>query len=131
MYPIAQKEYLAEVNLPTIAVGTQIPFGFIPQLAGRQIYAIQSFSLADIATSPNQRTMVTQAGLASLFVTFVVDEEEQIFKLPVTDLNNFFNQGIIRLFNNKKINFTKSYLTINSVANLTALNSVCFLFMYK
>jgi len=131
MSPIVQKEYLTEINLPVIASGTQVNLGFIPQLEGAQIYAIKSFGESDILISPNNKTLVSNAGLASLFVTFVVGEEERLFKLPVTDLNSTYNQGIIRQFNNLKINFTKSYITVNSSTNLTAAESVCFSFIYK
>jgi hypothetical protein len=131
MTPIQQKSYLAEINLPSTAVGTQIMFGFIPQLEGAEIYGIQSFGRADIHASPNQKTMVPAAGLPSLYVTFVVGEEEKLYRIPVTDLNNNFNQGIIRNFANQKINFTKSYVTINAVTSLTANESVCFNFIYK
>lgn len=131
MTPIAQKTYLVEVNLPSTAVGTQVNFGFIAQLEGAQIYGIQSFSADDIGASPNQRPPVPAAGLPSLFVTFVVGEEERLFKIPVTDLNSFFNKGIIRAYNNLKINFTKSYVSVNSATGLTALDSICFQFIYK
>jgi hypothetical protein len=75
--------------------------------------------------------MVPAAGLPSLYVTFVVGEEEKLYRIPVTDLNSNFNQGIIRTFANHKINFTKSYVTINAATSLAANESLCFSFIYK
>jgi hypothetical protein len=132
MIPIAQNTYLVEVKLPaTIAVGTQINFGFIAQLDGAEIYGIESLATQDIGSSPNQNFTIDIAGLPSLLVTFVVGEQEDLYQLPITDLNYFFNKGITRSFNKLKIDFTKSYLTIVSTVNILANESICFNFIYK
>jgi hypothetical protein len=130
MIPIEQKSYTAEVVFPTIGVGTQVNFGFIAQLEGAEIYGIEVLSETEIGASPNQNFPIDIAGLPSLFVTFVVGESEDLYKIPCSDLNSFYNQGITRSFEKLKINFTKSYVTINSNIALDPLYSICFKFTY-
>jgi hypothetical protein len=130
MIPIAQKTYLAEVKIPTIGVGAQINFGFIAQLEGAEIYGIECATEEEIGASPSQNIPVSIGGIPSLYVTFVVGEAEDLYKIPCSDLNSFFNKGINRSYNRLKINFTKSYITVNSGTGLTAGESVCFNFIY-
>jgi hypothetical protein len=130
MIPIAQKTYLAEVKIPDINVGTQINFGFIAQLEGAEIYGIECLSEQDIGVSPSQNFPIDITGLPSLYVTFVVGEAENLYKIPCSDLNSFFNKGINRSYDKLKINFTKSYITVNSGTGLTAGYSICFNFIY-
>ena len=129
--PIAQKTYLAEIILPTITAGTQVNFGFIAQLEGAQIYGIECLALEDIGNSPNQIFALDIAALTSLYVTFVVGEEEDLYKIPCSDLNYFFNKGETRQFNNLKINFTKSFITVGTSTGLTLGYSLNFNFIYK
>jgi hypothetical protein len=130
MVPIAQKTYTTEVKFPNISPGTQVNFGFIAQLEGAEIYGIECLTQQDIGASPNQNFPIDIAGVPSLYVTFVVGESEDLYKIPCSDLNSFFNQGITRSFNKLKINFTKSYVTVNSSLNLTVDYSICFNFIY-
>lgn len=130
MIPIAQKSYTAEVVIPTISAGTQVNFGFIAQLEGAEIYGIECLTQSEIGASPNQNFPIDIAGIPSLYVTFVVGENEDLYKIPCSDLNSFYNKGINRSFNKLKINFTKSYVTVNSNTALTAGYSICFNFIY-
>jgi hypothetical protein len=131
LQPITEKSYLVELNLGTVAVQKQVNFQFIPQLEGSTIYGIQSFSRTQTALSPNGSAVVTAAGLADLTVTFVVGDTQDIFLLPVADLNSPLIFGFIRMFNNKKLNLTKSFVTIQSVATVANNESILFNFLYK
>ena len=129
--PIIEKSYLVELNLGTVAVQKQINFSFIPQLEGTQIYGIQAFSSNDISTSPNGSTVVSAAGLGNLTVTFVVGDVQEVFLLPVADLNSPLIYGFVRMFNNKRLNLTKSFVTIQSISSIAANESVLFNFIYR
>jgi hypothetical protein len=129
--PIIEKSYLVELNLGTVAVQKQINFSFIPQLEGTQIYGIQSFSANELSTSPNGSTVVSTGGLGNLTVTFVVGDVQEVFLLPVADLNSPLIYGFVRMFNNKRLNLTKSFVTIQSIANVNSNESVLFNFIYR
>lgn len=131
LQPITEKSYLVEVNLGTIAVQKQVNFAFIPQLEGSTIYGVQSFNSSNIALSPNGSTVVSSSGMLSLTVTFVVGDIQEIFLLPVADLNSPSIYGFIRMVNNKRLNLTKSFITIQSSSNLNNNESVLFNFLYK
>jgi hypothetical protein len=131
LQPITEKSYLVELNLGTVAVQKQINFQFIPQLEGSLIYGIQSFSSTELSVSPNGSTVVSAVGLADLTVTFVVGDMQDVFLLPVADLNSPLIQGFIRMFNNKKLNLTKSFVTIQSVATVANNESILFNFLYR
>jgi len=129
--PIIEKSYLVELNLGTVAAQKQVNFQFVPQLQGATIYAIQSFSAGQVTTSPNGSTVVSQLGLASLTVTFVVGDNQDVFLMPVYDLNSFALSGFQRMFANKKLNLTKSFVTIQATTNLVNNDSILFNFIYR
>ena len=131
LQPITEKSYLVELNLGTVAVQKQINFQFIPQLEGSLIYGIQTFSSSQSSLSPNGSNVVSAAGLADLTVTFVVGDTQDVFLLPVADLNSPSIQGFIRMFNNKKFNLTKSFVTIQSTATVANNESILFNFLYR
>lgn len=129
--PIIENSYLVEVNLGTVAAQKQINFNFIPQLEGSIIYGIQVFSLSDVTTSPNGSTVVSTAGLAGLNVTFSVGDNQDIYLMSCSDLRSANISGFVRMFANKKLNLTKSFVTINNVASLVNNDSVLFQFLYR
>jgi len=129
--PIIEKSYLVEINLGTVAAGKKINFQYIPQLEGAQIYGIQTFSATDVVLSPNNTAVVANNGLSSIIVNFFVQDNEEIFQMPISDLRSPNISGFVRLFNNKKINLTKSFITILATTNLVNNDSVLFQFLYK
>jgi hypothetical protein len=131
MQPIAERTYTVELSLGAVAVQKVINFNFVPQLEGKEIYGVQVFSRTDLALSPNGATMVTQVGLADLTATFVVDDTQDIFLTPVSDLNSPLQNGFIRMFKNKRLNLTKSFVTIQSVATVANNESIVFQFIYR
>jgi hypothetical protein len=130
--PISERNYLVEVNVgAAVAVQKQINFSFIPQLEGAVIYAIQSFSRTELSLSPNGSAVATTAGLADLTVTFAVGDNQDFFLVPVADLNSANISGFIRMINDKRLNLTKSFITIQSTTTIAANESVLFLFTYR
>lgn len=131
LQPIIENSYLVEINLGTVAAQKQINFNFIPQLEGSIIYGIQTFSGSDVTTSPNGATVVITAGLASINVTFSVGDNQDIYLMPCSDLRSANISGFVRMFANKRLNLTKSFITINSITNLTDNYSILFQFLYR
>jgi len=131
LQPITEKSYLVELNLATVGVQRQVNFGFIPQLEGAEIYAVQTFSATQLSLSPNGAAMVTAAGLADLTVTFAVGDYQDIFLLPCADLNSPLINGFIRMLNNKRLNLTKSFVTIQSTTTVVNNQSILFNFIYR
>lgn len=129
--PIIENSYLVEINLGTLAAQKQINFNFIPQLEGSIIYGIQTFSGSDVTTSPNGSTVAATAGLASINVTFSVGDNQDIFLMSVADLRSANISGFVRMFANKKLNLTKSFITLNSTAGLNNNESILFQFLYR
>jgi hypothetical protein len=131
LQPIAERTYLVEVNVGALSVQKQVNFQFIPQLEGATIYAIQSFGATQLALSPNGSAVVSTAGLSDLTVTFAVGDNQDYFLVPVADLNSASISGFIRMISDKKLNLTKSFITLQGNANLVANQSVLFQFTYR
>lgn len=131
LQPIAERTYLVEVNIGALSVQKQVNFQFIPQLEGATIYAIQSFGATQLALSPNGSAVVSTAGLSDLTVTFAVGDNQDYFLVPVADLNSASISGFIRMISDKKLNLTKSFITLQGNANLVASQSVLFQFTYR
>lgn len=132
LQPITEKSYLVELNLGTV-VGAQrqVNFQFIPQLKDAIIYGVEVFSASQVSLSPNGAAVVTAAGLADLTVTFAVGGDQDVFLQPTADLNPALTNGFIRMYNNKKFNLTKSFITMQGVANIAASQSILFNFLYR
>lgn len=127
--PIIENSYLVEINLGTVAAQKQINFNFIPQLEGSIIYGIQTFSGSDVTTSPNGSAVTS--GLPSINVTFSVGDNQDIYLMPTSDLRSGNISGFVRMFANKKLNLTKSFITINSLSGLNNNESILFQFLYR
>jgi hypothetical protein len=132
LQPIVEKSYLVELNLGTV-VGAQrqVSFQFIPQLKDAIIYGVEVFSAAQMSTSPNGSVVVSALGLTDLTVTFAVGDDQDVFLQPCADLNPALVAGFIRMYNNKKFNLTKSFITMQGVANIAANQAVLFNFLYR
>lgn len=130
---IIENSYLVEVNLPSITLGQRYTFLDIPQLRYNAVtmMGIEAFTANQLATSPNNKTVISAAGSVNIVCTFVVNETEDIYQIPYYTLISSNNAGLIREFQNKRINLVKSYITILNVTGLNANESVMFNFYYK
>lgn len=136
--PVIQNSYLAEIKLVNVpAAGQKVNFLDIPQLRDdpsdprRRVLTVgvSSYSAAQLTTSPNANTVVST--LVGLVATFAIHSTEEIFQIPVADLNSATNSGLIRLFKDKVINFPKSYITILDATGLNQNESVLFNVIYR
>lgn len=130
---IITNSYLVELNLATISQGQRYTFLDVPQLRYNAVTidAVESLTASQLATSPNLKTTISATGMLGIVLTFVVDETEEIYQIPYYTLNAASNSGLIRSFNNKRINLVKSYATILNTTGLTAGQSLMFNFFYK
>lgn len=129
--PIIENSYLVEINLGTVAAQKQINFNFIPQLEGSIIYGIQTFTASDVTTSPNGSTVVSDSGIPNINVTFSVGDNQDIYLMSCADLRSRNISGFVRMFANKKLNLTKSFITLNSVTSINNNESILFQFLYR
>jgi hypothetical protein len=129
--PIIDRSYLFECNLGTLGLQKKINFVYNANVEKVGTYALETFCVDQVAKSPSQNDIVTNLGLASLLVTLVVGDDEQIFSFPATDFNPQRNNGIIRMLDNKVINIPKSYLTIISLTNLSDNQSLMLNFIFN
>lgn len=136
--PVIQNSYLAEIKLVNVpANGQKVNFLDIPQLRDdprdprRRVFTVgvSSYDVNQLAISPNSNPVVST--LAGLVVTFAIHSTEEIFQIPVIDLNSVSNSGLIRLFKDKIINFPKSYITILDSTGLNQNDSVLFNVIYR
>lgn len=130
---IITNSYLVELNLSTIGLGQRYTFLDVPQLRYNAVIidGLEAFTAAQLATSPNQKTIVSAAASVNVVMTFVVDETEEIYQIPYYTLISSNNAGLIREFANKRINLVKSYATILNVSGLSAGESLIFNFYYR
>lgn len=131
MQPIIDRSYLVELNLGSVGVGKQIFFNFVPQLENVEIYGVQTVAASQLNLSPNGNVVVTNSGLSDLVVTLAVQDTQDVYFYPATDLCSLNTYGFIRAYNNKRFNITKSFVTILSTANIANNESIIFNFIYR
>jgi len=131
---LTNRFYLAEINLPTSSANQRYYFADIPTLryGTIEVEAISCFCADQQALSPAGNTVIPNTAVPGLSLTLAIeDQEESIYYLPIFDLISAFNAGMLRLFNNPKINLVKSFVTITSTGIVTATHSVLFGFHFK
>jgi hypothetical protein len=131
---LTNKFYLAEINLATSSANQRYYFADIPSLryGTIEVECISIFNASQLSLSPAGATVVPSTALPGLTLTLCIeDQEESIYNLPTFDLNPSSNGGMLRLFNNPKVNLVKSFVTITNTALVTATHSVLVGFHYK
>jgi hypothetical protein len=130
---IITNSYLVELNLPTISLGQRYTFLDVPQLRYNAVIidGLEAFTADQLATSPNNKTIIPATSAQGIVLTLVVDETEELYQIPYYTLISGNNAGLIREFANKRINLVKSYATILNTTGLTAGNSLIFNFYYR
>jgi len=131
--PVIDRTYLVEVNLPTVSNGQSYNFLDNAQLRSPNIILQGLFALSagQATLTSNQKNVIPDNGAPGLIVTLVVGVDEEIYQYPYYDLIPAFNGGLIRMFRDKQINLTKSYVTVVDATNLTANQSALFNFIYR
>jgi hypothetical protein len=132
MKPII-RSYLIEINLGATVpgAGSQIFIQDYPTLRNVYLCGVMSYSSTTSAQSPNGRAVISAAGEVSISATFVDKyNQEIIHNYPLRDLDPYFTAGFYRDYKPFPLQLTKSYITINSTANLTANESVLLNILY-
>lgn len=129
-----KRSFLTEVILSSVSVGTKAFFQDVPQVRMQNIVveSLQAFSSSQLITSPTQRTVIADTNVACLSVSFAVGMQNtiELDNLPVYDLISAANSGLMRLYNDKRVNLTKSFVTVLSAGTLAANQSVIFNIIY-
>ena len=131
---IAEQFYLSEINLTTVATNQRYPFTDIPTLryGTINVQCIKTWDADQISKSPGGNTVIASTELPGLTLTLcIADQEESIFQLPLYDLCSPLNGGLERLFNNCKVDLTRSYLTVTNSSIVTATHSVLIGWYFK
>jgi hypothetical protein len=130
MYPRfhATKRYdLLEINITANNTATKFNIPDQPQLRTDQdadvvIQAIETFSIFDVALSPNNVAVASEVILQSTYLTLYIDGEESIYRVPMLQLHRITNtmngSGVtigatqeISKFKNLQVDWTKSYFS--------------------
>jgi hypothetical protein len=132
--PIIQNSYLTEIKLSSAPAANQrIKFIDVPELSQRMkgalIVGVQLFNATALTTSPNGFAVVPT--LAGIVLTLTEASLESIYQFPCFDLQPANNSGFIRMFNKKKINISKSYITIFDATGIAINQAVVVNFIYE
>jgi hypothetical protein len=124
------RSILVEIPLTTTAAGSTINFADVPQLRGKFVQGIETFTNAQITKTPTQRNVIGNLNGANFLVNLLTDSETTFEYIPYFTLIPASNGGIIREFKNLKININKSNIYITSPSGLTVNESAVFNFYY-
>lgn len=124
------KSIIVELPITAIANGTTLNFNDVPQLRGKYIQGIETYTNNEVGKTPTQKNVIALANLSSFLVNLVTDNETVFENIPYFTLNANANAGIIREFKNLKININKSNIYIASGTGLTVGESALFTFYY-
>jgi hypothetical protein len=129
MRPIKRFEQV-ELVIPAGNTALRIPFPDIPQLRSDVtqdviIRQLETYTAESMPNDYNNNPLVTLAQLQKCFITFYIQQEESIFRMPMIKLLNVFNSGAayfyteeINQFENLMVDWTKTYITLaSSLAN--------------
>lgn len=133
--PVINFSYLTEIKITNVPAANQVyPFVDYPQLRlnmqSVKVRGLGCFTETQLLKSPNGNTLVSQ--VTGMVLTLQVsDSSQDVFMIPCIDLVSGSNSGLIRMFRDKQINFTKSYITILDATALSQNESVCFNVIYE
>lgn len=124
------RSILVEIPLTTTSAGSTINFADVPQLRGKFVQGLECFTLNQITKTPTQRTVIGASQGANFLVNLLTDSETTFEYLPYYTLIPANNGGLIREFQNLKININKSNIYISASTGLTVGESAVFNFYY-
>jgi hypothetical protein len=124
------KSILVELQITTTANGSSINFSDVPQLRGKFVQGIETYTANEVTKTQTQRDVIAQANVSSFLVNLVTDSETVFENIPYFTFNTYYNGGIIREFKNLKININKSNIYITSGSGLSTSQSALFTFYY-
>jgi hypothetical protein len=128
--PKFTKSILVEIPITTLANGSTINFNDVPQLRGKYVQGIETYTQNEVTKTQTQRTVIAAANVSSFLCNFVTDSETIFENIPYFTMNTYNNGGIIREFKNLKININKSNIYIANGSGLATTQSALFTFYY-
>ena len=142
----ATKTQLIEVVVPASSTAQRFQIPDQPQLREKFVQQIEFYNVKDIPLAPSGNATLSAANVSKSFLTLYTNEAagqsgEFVQQYPCTTLHrtqliggsaNTDNPSVYELdgFNNKKVDFSKSYITssssVSSVAATSYLFNVCY-----
>ncbi len=125
MRPIKRFEQV-ELVIPAGNTALRIPFPDIPQLRSDTtqdviIRQLETYTAESMPKDYNNNPLVSLAQLQKCFITFYIQQEESIFRMPMIKLLNVFNSAAtyfyteeLSQFENLMVDWTKTYITLAS-----------------
>lgn len=130
MKPISRSEYVEVVV--TDATLVEIPFPKqLTTLEKSRITSIEAFKFSTSPVAPSGKTMINDTVFKKSFVTFRIDNRDDVNKYPLTSLDVTTNDGKLKYFDNLKIDFSQSKIVVGSAAGLIVGEVYGFNFTYE
>lgn len=118
-YDSTQRSELLEIQIPANSTATRFNIPDQPQLRTDStqdvvVQAIESYTIVDLALSPNNVPVVSSANFKQTYLVLYVDGEESIFRMPLTDFHVLSNgtdafRYKMLILDNRRVDWTKSY----------------------
>ena len=102
----------------------------MPQLRGKYVQGIETYTSDQVSRSQTQRAVIGSGSQSAFLCNLVTDSEITFENIPYFTLISSNNGGLIREFNNLKININKSSIYISFNTGLTTSQSALFTFYY-
>jgi hypothetical protein len=128
-----KKHFQVEVNFSnSVAVG-RYDIGDQPDLRGKKITAIETYTATQFSVSYNGRNVITTGTGISVVLASSETEQvrESVYQLPYFALIRSLNGGIYPKFLPQVINWSKSYLYIANTAGLVVGQSAVLSVYYE
>ena len=130
---IIKRSQLIEAQFTgTPAVGKKYQFTEIPNISRNNIivYGFEAFTATQLATTPNNNTVVASGVSDQLVVTLIDnDNKERIYQLPYYTAIRSLNGGFVLMVKPFILNLTRSYVQITNATGINA-NEVASLNLY-
>ena len=130
---IIKRSQLIEAQFTgTPAAGKKYQFTEIPNISRNNIivYGFEAFTATQLATTPNNNTVVASGVSDQLVVTLIdSDNKERIYQLPYYTAIRSLNGGFVLMVKPFILNLTRSYVQLTSTTGINA-NEVASLNLY-
>jgi len=132
---IIKRSQLIEAQFTgTPAVGKKYQFTEIPNISRNNIivYGFEAFTATQLATTPNNNTVVASGVSDQLVVTLIDnDNKERIYQLPYYTAIRSLNGGFVLMVKPFILNLTRSYVQITNATGISANEVASFNLYYS
>lgn len=132
---VIKRAQLVECKLKdSLAVGRRYKFTDIPNISRLNIalYGIEAYTESQLGVMPSGETLVSAAASINALVTLSdVNNEQFVYRQPVTSLVRANNSGFVTMFEPRIINLTDCYVELSATTNFTADEVIAFTIYYK